>query len=259
MAADPHAPQGPAAAVGAAGPSVASPSVRVLLVDDDETIREHLAGVLQRSGLQVEVATDGAEALERIAAAMPDLVVLDVMMPVMDGREVLRRIRGSHDWLPVILLTQVGESFERAAALDEGADDYLNKPFDPQELLARIRAVLRRSARGAAPLSAADTLQAGELRIDRPARRVLYRGKEVALTPRAFALLEFLMSHPDEVFDRDRLLQTVWGFDAVVTTRAVDHRVAEIRRVLGDDPGAATYVETVQGMGYRFAHPVVRG
>ena len=232
--------------------------VHVLLVDDDATIREHLTGVLGRSGLAVDSAVDGAQALQRIAERTPDLVVLDVMMPVMDGRAALRRIRAEHEWLPVILLTQVGESFERAAALDEGADDYLNKPFDPQELLARIRAVLRRSGRGRAPLSASGALRAGQLRIDRPARRVVLAGAERQLTPRAFALLEFLMAHPDEVFDRDRLLQTVWGFDAVVTTRAVDHRIAEIRGALGDDASRPVFLETVPGLGYRFVHPVGR-
>lgn len=232
---------------------------RVLLVDDDATIREHLTPVLERSGLDVEGAADGAQALAAITRQIPDVVVLDVMMPVIDGREVLRRIREEHDWLPVILLTQVGESFERAAALDEGADDYLNKPFDPQELMARLRAVLRRSARGSAPLRAAESLRSGDLRLDRPARRVFLGEREVQLTPRAFALLEFLMAHPDEVFGRERLLQTVWGFDAIVTTRAVDHRVAEIRRVLGDDAGDPLYVETVSGTGYRFAPSVERG
>lgn len=233
----------------------------ILLVDDDETIREHLPPVLRRSGLQVRCASDGQEALREIAARRPDLVVLDVMMPVLDGRETLRRIRADDHvaWLPVILLTQVGESFERAAALDEGADDYLNKPFDPQELMARIRAVLRRSSSGRAPLSASEGLRAGELRIDRPARRVWLRGVEQSVTPRAFALLEYLMAHPDEVVSRERLLQSVWGFDAIVTSRAVDHRVAELRKVLGDAADAPTYVETVQGLGYRFVHPVVRG
>jgi DNA-binding response OmpR family regulator len=234
------------------------PRPRILLVDDDATIREHLGPVLERSGLDVEGAADGAEALHRLDRDVPDLVVLDVMMPVMDGRECLRRIREEHDWLPVILLTQVGESFERAVALDEGADDYLNKPFDPQELMARIRAVLRRSAHGTMPLGAAQTLRAGRLRLDRPARRAFLEDREVQLRPRGFALLEFLMAHPDEVFGRDRLLQTVWGFDAIVTTRAVDHRVAELRRVLGDDPSDAEFVETVAGTGYRFLARVER-
>lgn len=231
---------------------------RVLLVDDDATITAHLPAVMARSGLDVEVAEDGVQALESIARSRPDLVVLDVLMPRMDGREALRRIRADDRWLPVILLTEVGETFERAAALDEGADDYLTKPFDPVELLARARAVLRRSGDGTVPLSAAAGLRAGELSLDRPARRVHLAGRERSLTPRAFALLEFLMSHPQEAFPRERLLQTVWGFEAVVTTRAVDHRVAEIRRVLEDDAADPRYLETVPGAGYRFRAPVVR-
>lgn len=231
---------------------------RILLVDDDATIREHLTGVLARNGLDVSTAQDGATALAMIERSRPDLVILDVLMPRLDGRETLRRIRADGDWLPVILLTEVGETFERAAALDDGADDYLTKPFDPLELLARIRAVLRRSAGGVAPLSAAEALVAGDLRLERPARRVLLGGRERALTPRAFALLDFLMSHPDEVFSRERLMETVWGFESIVTTRAVDHRVAEIRRVLGDDPGDPAYLETIPGTGYRFLAAVAR-
>lgn len=231
---------------------------RILLVDDDATIREHLGPVLERNGLEVSTAVDGADALRVIQHRRPDLVILDVLMPVLDGRETLRRIRADGDWLPVLLLTEVGETFERAAALDDGADDYLTKPFDPLELLARIRAVLRRSAGGVAPLSAAETLVCGGLRLERPARRIRVDGHEKPLTPRAFALLEFLMSHPDEVFTRERLLETVWGFEAVVTTRAVDHRVAEIRRALSDDSSAPRYLETVPGSGYRFCGAVER-
>ena len=180
-------------------------------------------------------------------------------MPNLDGREVLRRIRADDEWLPVILLTEVGETFERAAALDDGADDYMTKPFDPVELMARVRAVLRRTQRGQTPLSAAQALVSGELRLDRPARRIFVDGCERQLTPRAFALLEFLMSHPDEVFSRQRLLETVWGFEAIVTTRAVDHRIAEIRRELGDDSSDPAYIETVSGAGYRFLGAVDRG
>lgn len=231
---------------------------RLLLVDDDETIRANLGPFLQRSGFEVATAVDGVDALTQLGERRPDLVVLDVMLPQLDGREVLRRIRAGDSWLPVILLTNVGESFERAAALEEGADDYLNKPFDPQELVARVRAVLRRAVAGTPPLSSSSTLTSGLLRIDRVARRTWVAQRELTLTPKAFSLLEYLMGHPDEVFTRERLLQTVWGYDAIVTSRAVDHRIAELRRVLGDDAGDPDFVETVSGIGYRFVGSVER-
>ena len=226
---------------------------RLLLVDDDEAIRSNLAPFLERAGFDVTVAVDGEDALTHIAAERPDVIVLDVMMPRLDGREVLRRLRARQDFTPVVLLTQVGESVERAAALEEGADDYLNKPFDPQELVARIRAILRRSVVGAPPLAASQALNSGALRIDRVARRTWVQGREATVTPKAFALLEYLMTHPDEVITRDRLLASVWGYDFPVTSRAVDHRIAELRCVIGDDP-----IETVSGIGYRFAARVER-
>jgi len=226
---------------------------RLLLVDDDEAIRSNLAPFLERAGFDVTVAVDGEDALTHIAAATPDVIVLDVMMPRLDGREVLRRLRARQDFTPVVLLTQVGESVERAAALEEGADDYLNKPFDPQELVARIRAILRRSVAGTPPLAASQALSSGALKIDRVARRTWVHGREATVTPKAFALLEYLMTHPDEVITRDRLLASVWGYDFPVTSRAVDHRIAELRRVIGDEP-----IETVPGIGYRFAGRVER-
>lgn len=229
----------------------------ILLVDDDAAIRDTLAPFLERAGFDVSTAADGQAALDALPAIRPDLVVLDVIMPRLDGREVLRRIRAEGSWTPVVLLTEVGESFERAAALEEGADDYLNKPFDPQELVARIRAILRRAVAGVPPLSAAQRLSAGDLRIDRVARRTWLDDAEVTLTPKAFALLEYLMTHPDEVVTRERLLAGVWGFDFPVTSRAVDHRVAELRRVLGE--GEPPWIETAQGLGYRFAAAVVAG
>ena len=230
----------------------------MLLVDDEAGIRDALAAYLERSGFDVVTAGDGGAALAAINEHSPALIVLDVLMPVLDGREVLRRVRADDATLPVILLTQVGESFERAAALEEGADDYLNKPFDPQELVARIRAVLRRVSAGQPTLGSATSLRAGELRLDRVARRVWLGARELTLTSRAFNLLDFLMTHADEVISRERLLASVWGFDQPVASRAVDHRVAEIRRVLGDDSGAPQFVETVQGIGYRFVSSVTR-
>jgi DNA-binding response OmpR family regulator len=229
---------------------------KVLLVDDEPAITANLAPFLERSGFAVAVAADGAEALQRAAEFEPDLLVLDVLMPKIDGREVLRRLRQQDDWTPIILLTQVGESTERAMALEEGADDYLNKPFDPHELVARIRAVLRRARPGQPPLTSASHLVSGDLRLDRQARRAYLGSAELHLTPKAMALLEYLMTHPDELLTRDRLLDAVWGWDYPTGTRTVDTRIAELRRVLGDDPAEPLYIETVPGQGYRFVGPV---
>jgi DNA-binding response OmpR family regulator len=225
---------------------------KVLLVDDERAITSNLAPFLERAGFAVAVAADGEEALDEISSFGPSLVVLDVLMPRLDGREVLRRLRQGDDWTPVILLTQVGESTERAMALEEGADDYLNKPFDPHELVARIRAVLRRARPGQPPLASASRLVSGDLRMDRQSRRAFISSQELRLTPKAIALLEYLMTHPDELLTRDRLLDTVWGWDYPVGTRTVDTRIAELRRALNDDPAQPRYIETVPGEGYRF-------
>lgn len=228
----------------------------ILLVDDEEAITSNLAAYLNRSGFETSIAGDGEQALNQVQLKPPDLIVLDVLMPKVDGREVLRQLRQGGDWTPVILLTQVGEASERAMALEEGADDYLNKPFDPHELVARIRAVLRRARPGRPPLSAAWILVSGDLRFDRHSRRAYLREEEINLTPKALVLLEYLMTHPDELLSRERLLDVVWGWEYPVGSRAVDTRIAELRRVLGDDAGDPVYIETVPSLGYRFAQPV---
>jgi len=225
---------------------------KILLVDDERAITANLAPFLERSGFVVAVAADGEEALRQVASFGPDLIVLDILMPRVDGREVLRRLRQADNWTPVILLTQVGESTERAMALEEGADDYLNKPFDPHELVARVRAVLRRARPGQPPLASAQRLTSGDLSLDRRTRRAYVGSEELRLTPKAVALLEYLMTHPDELLTRDRLLDTVWGWDYPTGTRTVDTRIAELRRALDDDPTQPRYIETVPGQGYRF-------
>jgi DNA-binding response OmpR family regulator len=232
---------------------------KILLVDDESAITDNLAPFLERSGFAVAVAADGEEALHQVAAFNPDLIVLDVLMPKLDGRQVLRRLRQEDNWIAVILLTQVGEAAERAMALEEGADDYLNKPFDPHELVARIRAVLRRSQAGRRPLASSERLTSEGLAFDRRARRAWLDSQELMLTPKALALLDYLMTHPDELLTRDRMLDAVWGWDYPAGIRAVDTRIAELRRTLGDDPFRPRYIETVPGQGYRFVGSVEVG
>ncbi len=230
--------------------------IRILLVDDEEAITDNLSAFMERSGYRVSTATNGDQALKLIKANPPDIVIMDVLMPVMDGRQALRQLRSEENWIPVILLTQIGESTERAMALEEGADDYLNKPFDPHELVARIHAVMRRAKRGQPPLAAAWKLISGPLTLDRRAKRVMLDNQQINLTPKAFALLEYLMTHPDEVVSRERLLDAVWGWDYPIGTRAVDTRVAELRAALKDDASQPVYIETLPGQGYRFAAEV---
>lgn len=230
--------------------------IKILLVEDDQAITDNLSSLLERSGYKVQVALNGAAALQQVTSFAPHLIVSDVIMPVMDGRELLRRLRQVNNWTPVILLTQVGSSTERAMALEEGADDYLNKPFDPYELVARIRSVLRRVNSGKPSLAAAQTLASGDIVLERVARRVKFKNRAINLTPKAVALLEYLMTHPDELISRDRLLDVVWGWDYPTGVRAVDTRVAEIRKAVEDDAANPAYIETVPGQGYRFVNSV---
>lgn len=238
---------------------VMTDKIHVLLVDDEEIILNNLGSLLARSGFEVAAAANGREALDWLTQRRPDIVVLDVLMPDINGREVLRQLRERSDWLPVILLTSVGDSSERAMAIEEGADDYINKPFDTHELIARIKGVLRRTQVGQPPLTAANRLISDDLVLDRASRRVLLKDKELPLTAKAVNLLEYLMTHPDELVSRDRLLDVVWGWDYPVGTRAVDTRIAELRKLLGDNPDQPRYIETLPGQGYRFVGEVERG
>jgi DNA-binding response OmpR family regulator len=228
----------------------------LLLADDDDTIISALIPFLERAGFHVLTAINGKDALEKVQAHRPDMIVLDVLMPRMDGRQVLRTLRHAGVQIPTILLTQVGDALERALALEEGADDYLNKPFESHELLARIRAVLRRSQNGQVSLSTAWRLVAHNLIIDRRARRATLNGQVLDLSPKAFALLEYLITHPDEVISRERLLQLVWGWEYPAGTRTVDTRMFELRKALGDDPSDPKFIETQSGEGYCFIAPV---
>jgi DNA-binding response OmpR family regulator len=233
-----------------------TPSLTLLLVDDDASITGQVGAFLERAGYRVHCEADGSRVLDRVDELQPDLVVLDVLLPGMDGRAVLRSLRARGDRRPVILLTKIGKASERALALEEGADDYLNKPFSARELLARIRAVLRRAHNDPIPLTSAWKLFAGKLILDRRARRAALDNRVLSLKPKALALLEYLMTHPDELMTRERLLNAVWGWEYPAGQRTVDTRVAELRRALGDDAEHPAYIETAPGEGYRFIAPV---
>ena len=224
----------------------------LLLVDDDPMIIESLAPLLERSGFHVLLASNGDEALSKIQSHHPDVIVMDVLMPRMNGRETLRRMRKSNIWTPTILLTQVGEAAERATALEEGADDYLNKPFHSQELLARIHAVLRRARSAGQSLSSARRLASFDLILDRQSRRVFLAEESLNLTPKAFSVLEYLMTHPDEAVSREELLRSVWGWEYPTGTRTVDTRINELRRALNDDAASPRFIQTLTGEGYIF-------
>lgn len=229
---------------------------KLLLVDDEESIVAMLKTFLELSGFAVMTAHTGTAALALVPQYQPDLIVLDVLMPQLDGRETLRRLRRGGDWTPVILLTQVTGTAERIMAIEEGADDYLNKPFDPQELVVRTRAVLRRTQAGKQPLQTARRLRSGVVVLDRSARRVYVAEQEQSVTPKAIAMLEHFMTHPHELISRDQLLDAVWGWESAIGERVVDTRIAELRKSLGDDPADPQYIETVPGAGYRYIAPV---
>jgi DNA-binding response OmpR family regulator len=225
------------------------PKARILVVDDDPKTVASVRLYLEHAGYQVDDAGDGRAALERARAApAPDLVVLDRMLPQVDGLAVCRALR-AESALPIILLTARTTEADRLEGLDLGADDYVSKPFSPRELVARVRAVLRRTQAGLAE----GTIRVGELAVDLARREVTVGGRPVALTPREFALLVALCRAPGRVFTRQELLERAFAADSDALARTVDAHVMNLRRKLEPDPAAPTYVETVFGVGYRCA------
>jgi len=224
---------------------------RVLVVDDDATVADVLSRYLEREGFVVEAMADGREALDRALADPPDLVVLDLMLPGMDGLEVCRRLRALAP-VPVIMLTARGQEADRILGLELGADDYVAKPFSAKELTARVKAVLRRAGGGIGGAREAPArLVDGDLVVDIAARQARIGGSPVALTAREFELLGFLMRHPRQAFRREELLQQVWGY-AYGDTSTVTVHVRRIREKVETDPAAPTRIATVWGIGYRW-------
>jgi DNA-binding response OmpR family regulator len=225
----------------------------VYVVEDDPTVSSVVASYLERAGHQVERISDGAVAVERTLVAPPDLLVLDLMLPGVDGLEVCRRVRAIHPHLPVIMLTALAEPDDRIAGLELGADDYVTKPFSPRELVLRVESVLRRVA---APPPGADRtpLQAGSLVVDPAARRATRDGVELPLTVRELDLLVFLLRHPGQAFTREQLMREVWGWTFGDQSTVTVH-VRRLREKVEPDPANPTLIQTVWGVGYRLEPP----
>ncbi len=225
---------------------------RILIIEDDPSILRGLQLNLGMEGYTVRSAMDGETGLQLCRTERPDLVVLDVMLPRMDGLSVLKEIRLEDADLPVLILSAKGQESDKVAGLQLGADDYLVKPFGLKELLARIEALLRRRrARGEAGAAKA-VKRAGALEVDLEARRAAVEGRALELTSREFDLLAFFISHPDRVHSREQLLEAVWGSRYFGTARTVDNFVARLRAHIGDDAETPRHLETVRGIGYRF-------
>jgi DNA-binding response OmpR family regulator len=221
----------------------------VLVVDDEPTIAEVVARYLERAGYRTAVAHDGDEALACADRRRPDLVVLDLMLPGVDGLEVMRRLRGRPAPPGVILLTAKGEESDRVIGLRLGADDYVVKPFSPAELVARVDAVLRRV--DIAP-SQEPPIELGDLRIEPAARRVFVAGEEEQLTQREFDVLLFLARHPGQVFSRNQLMDAVWQYSFYTDTSTVTVHIRRLRAKIEPDPAQPRHIQTVWGVGYRF-------
>ena len=227
-----------------------NPNPSILLVDDERAITDNLVPFLSRSGFSVNVASNGQEALEKIADLTPDLIILDVLMPRLDGREVLRQLRKDGNWTAIILLTQVGESTERAMALEEGADDYINKPFNVGELLARMRTALRHRMQRKAetPL-----LRVSNLEVDSVRHRASRAGTEIKLTPKEFELLSFLARHAGRVVTHKQILTAVWGPAHTEDTQYLRVYVGQLRQKVEEHADDPKIILTEPGIGYRIA------
>ena len=221
----------------------------ILIVEDERKIAQIAADYLRRAGFVVDIAVDGASALDRVRSRPPDLVVLDLGLPRVDGVAVARTLRAGSD-VPIIMLTARVEEDDRLLGLEVGADDYITKPFSPRELVARVQAVLRRARSGA---SAAEIIRAGDLTLDLPRLKLTRNGQSIDLTATEFQLLATLARQPGRIFTRGQLLDAVRGTEVESFERAIDTHVKNIRRKIEPDPRNPRYVETVYGLGYRMA------
>lgn len=226
----------------------------ILTIDDELHIRELLEYNLTKAGYEVLGAETGEKGMELLRTARVDLVLLDCMLPGIDGVEVLRRIRASSEFssLPVMMLTAKGEEIDKVLGLEMGADDYLSKPFGIRELEARVKALLRRSSPEKMKVQPEAVLQAGDLSINHVAREVRLQGTPITLSLKEYELLYLLASHPNRVYTREQLLEQIWGYAYSGETRTVDVHIRNLRKKLEQDPEKPEYIRTIRGIGYKF-------
>ena len=219
----------------------------VLLIDDDESLRDTIAVMLEQDGFMTEQASDGRAGLERALALKPDLLLVDLRLPGLSGVEICKRLRSADVKTPIIVLSAIGDEIDKVLLLEIGADDYLVKPFGVRELMARIRAVLRRSR-----ADAHTTLAFGDNQVDLERRVVTRRGQELKFTPAEYKLLLYFLENPDRPLTRDMILNLVWGYESFPNTRTVDAHVVKLRQKLEADPIMPRHFLTLHGVGYRF-------
>jgi DNA-binding response OmpR family regulator len=224
----------------------------ILVVEDQEAIAAFVQTALEQEGYTVHVVGDGAAALKRVETEPPDLILLDLMLPVLGGLAVCRALRARPDYIPIIMLTAKSDDVDRIVGLEMGADDYITKPFDVRELVARVRAVLRLASQ-AGGRSPRHTLRAGSLELDLEGRSVWVEGQPIHLPPKEFDLLAILARHRGRVFGREMLLERVWGYDYMGESRTVDVHIQRLRGKIEADPTQPCYLLTVRGVGYKFA------
>jgi phosphate regulon transcriptional regulator PhoB len=231
---------------------------RILIIEDDRDIVELVRYNLVNEGFQVSSAGDGSTGLAQVKKTPPDLLLLDLMLPKLSGLEICKEIRRdtSLNRLPILMLTARGEEADRVVGLEMGADDYVTKPFSPRELMARVKALLRRAE---PPAEKARTIEAGKLEIDPASYRVTRAGKPVVVSTLEFRLLYYLAARPDRVFTRDQLLDAVWGTERFVTPRSVDVYIRRLREKVELDPEHPVHLKTVRGAGYMFERAPVSG
>lgn len=231
-------------------------SKRILVVEDEPSIAKLVQFNLEKEGFQVEVATDGETGLEMALDQAPDLIVLDLMLPRLDGLEVCKRLRQEKRHIPILMLTAKTDEFDKVLGLELGADDYMTKPFSPRELVARVKAILRRvEALREVDVGGTQPLRIGYLMIDSEGYEVTRDGKTLELTPKEFELLVYMAHHRGRVLSRDQLLNAVWNYDFVGDSRIVDVHVSHLRDKIELDSRRPVYIKTIRGVGYKFEGP----